>query len=67
VRIELAPNLFDLKSQNLRVRRYIGKCSWSEAIVQSWSGERGVGILRAGSRNYCQSFINIEIPLKIEI
>jgi hypothetical protein len=31
------------------------------------SVERGVGILRAGSRNYCQSFLNIEILLKIEI
>jgi hypothetical protein len=29
--------------------------------------ERGAGILRVGSRNYCQSFLNIEIPLKIEI
>jgi hypothetical protein len=35
--------------------------------VRAWSGERGAGILRAGSRNYCQSFLNIEIPLKIEI
>jgi hypothetical protein len=31
------------------------------------SKERGAGILRVGSRNYCQSFLNIEIPLKIEI
>jgi hypothetical protein len=31
------------------------------------SVERGAGILRAGSRNYCPSLINIEIPLKIEI
>jgi hypothetical protein len=35
--------------------------------VRAWSGERGVGILRAGSRNYCQNFINIGFPLKIEI
>jgi hypothetical protein len=35
--------------------------------VQAWSGERGAGILRAGSRNYCQSFLNIKILLKIEI
>jgi hypothetical protein len=42
--------------------------------VREWSrkrgvgnGESGAGILRVGSRNYCQSFINIEIPLKIEI
>jgi hypothetical protein len=39
----------------------------SEAIVRAWSGEQGAGILRAGSRNYCQNFINIGIPLKIEI
>jgi hypothetical protein len=39
----------------------------SEAIVRAWSGERGAGILRAGSRNYCQNFINIGILLKIEI
>jgi hypothetical protein len=31
------------------------------------SGERGAGFLRTGSRNYCQSLINIEILLKIEI
>ena len=31
------------------------------------SEERGAGILRAGSRNFCQSLINIEILLKIEI
>jgi hypothetical protein len=31
------------------------------------SGERGAGILRAETKNYCQSFLNIEIPLKIEI
>jgi hypothetical protein len=29
--------------------------------------ERGAGILRAGSRNYCQNLINIGFPLKIEI
>jgi hypothetical protein len=39
----------------------------SEIIVRVWSGERGVGILRVGSGNYCQNFINIGIPLKIEI
>jgi hypothetical protein len=39
----------------------------SEAIVRAWSGERGAGILREGSRNYYQSLINIKIPLKIEI
>jgi hypothetical protein len=33
----------------------------------AWSGERGAGILRAGSRNYCPSLINIKIPLEIEI
>jgi hypothetical protein len=42
-------------------------CQRSEAIVRAWSGERGAGILRAGSRNYCQNFINIGILLKIEI
>jgi hypothetical protein len=31
------------------------------------SGERGAGILRAWSRNYCPSLINIKIPLEIEI
>jgi hypothetical protein len=31
------------------------------------SMERGAGILRAGSRNYYQNFINIGILLKIEI
>jgi hypothetical protein len=41
--------------------------SLSEAIVRAWSGERGAGILRAGSRNYCPSLINIKIPLEIEI
>jgi hypothetical protein len=35
--------------------------------VRVWSGERGAGILRAGSGNYCQNFINIGILLKIEI
>jgi hypothetical protein len=35
--------------------------------VQAWSGECGAGILRVGSRNYCQSFLNIKSPLKIEI
>jgi hypothetical protein len=34
---------------------------------EAGSGEQGAGILRVGSRNYCQSFLNIEIPLKIEI
>ena len=29
--------------------------------------ECGAGILRAGSKNYCHNFINIGIPLKIEI
>jgi hypothetical protein len=31
------------------------------------SVERGAGILRAGSRNYCPILINIKIPLEIEI
>jgi hypothetical protein len=31
------------------------------------SRERGARILRAGSRNYCQNFINIGFLLKIEI
>jgi hypothetical protein len=31
------------------------------------SGERGAGILRAWSRNYCPGLINIKIPLEIEI
>jgi hypothetical protein len=39
----------------------------NEAIVRAWSKERGAGILRTGSRNYCQNFINIGFPLKIEI
>jgi hypothetical protein len=38
-----------------------------EAIIQAWSRERGAGFLRTGSKNYCQSLINIEIPLNIEI
>jgi hypothetical protein len=37
-----------------------------EERVYCVSVERGVGILKAGSRNYCQSFLNIEILLKIE-
>jgi hypothetical protein len=41
--------------------------SGTRLLCERGAGERGVGILRAGSKNYCQNFINIGIPLKIEI